>query len=491
MKPGKFFLLLIVLILIQTITKAQPQNAVSNLSSISASGLSDVILIPSKTTGYSIDPSSCSEYVTIAQENGTLKISEKGNRSQTPCKVLIYVDENLRQIKSSGTSNISSDGVLTNPQLDILVSGAGDVSLQVENNSIDVGLSGSGDVQLKGKTQKLSARVSGGGDLKAVNLEAETVKVAVSGAGDAKVYAVKSLDATVSGAGDVQYKGDPEDRNVQISGMGSVRQIGSEKTITADVNITIEDKNSGDTTRLSFGNKKIIIIDEEKNIVDRIERDEPQKQTKKSKPEVKDIWTGIDFGINGWGKELNRSLSPGDKTLDLDYTRSFVCNVNPISHSFRLYKNYIALTTGLGFTFHRFMFDNNLNIANVNDQLYFIPSTIGYKKNMLKASYLTVPLMLQFVTHKNENKAFHFAFGAVAGWRMGARTKQVWDNEGSTIRTVVKDSYEMNPFRCNATVRVGYGKFNLFAEYGLTEIFRSGKGPQLSPFSAGITLTNW
>jgi hypothetical protein len=37
-------------------------------------------------------------------------------------------------------------------------------------------------------------------------------------------------------------------------------------------------------------------------------------------------------------------------------------------------------------------------------------------------------------------------------------------------------------------LRVGYGKFNVYAEYGLSEMFRNGRGPELYPFSAGVTL---
>ena len=40
----------------------------------------------------------------------------------------------------------------------------------------------------------------------------------------------------------------------------------------------------------------------------------------------------------------------------------------------------------------------------------------------------------------------------------------------------------------SATVRGGVGWFNLFATYSLTPLFESGRGPELYPFTVGVTL---
>ena len=53
-------------------------------------------------------------------------------------------------------------------------------------------------------------------------LKAENVRITVSGAGDAEVYASKSLHAVISGAGDVVYDGNPADVQREISGWGEV-----------------------------------------------------------------------------------------------------------------------------------------------------------------------------------------------------------------------------------------------------------------------------
>jgi hypothetical protein len=49
--------------------------------------------------------------------------------------------------------------------------------------------------------------------------------VAISGAGSAEVYASVKLDATVSGAGNVNYKGNASEVNQHVSGAGSVKKV--------------------------------------------------------------------------------------------------------------------------------------------------------------------------------------------------------------------------------------------------------------------------
>jgi hypothetical protein len=43
----------------------------------------------------------------------------------------------------------------------------------------------------------------------------------------------------------------------------------------------------------------------------------------------------------------------------------------------------------------------------------------------------------------------------------------------------------------NASVRVGYGNFLLFANYSLTEFFRKDLGPGLIPFSVGCRIVGF
>jgi hypothetical protein len=64
--------------------------------------------------------------------------------------------------------------------------------------------------------------MSGAGELDAKELHAYNVNVSISGAARADVYATEHLEASVSGAGNVNYYGDPKDVSEDTSGAGSI-----------------------------------------------------------------------------------------------------------------------------------------------------------------------------------------------------------------------------------------------------------------------------
>lgn len=74
-----------------------------------------------------------------------------------------------------------------------------------------------------GTVNELMATMSGASKLDAESLQAETVQLAISGAGKAEVAASKILKVAISGAGKVTYTGNPTVEK-HISGAGSVRQ---------------------------------------------------------------------------------------------------------------------------------------------------------------------------------------------------------------------------------------------------------------------------
>ena len=54
-------------------------------------------------------------------------------------------------------------------------------------------------------------------------LQAKNVEISLMGAADAKVNATESLTASIKGAGDIRYSGNPQTIKKSIAGAGSVR----------------------------------------------------------------------------------------------------------------------------------------------------------------------------------------------------------------------------------------------------------------------------
>ena len=96
--------------------------------------------------------------------------------------------------------------------------------------------------------------------------------------------------------------------------------------------------------------------------------------------------------------------------------------------------------------------------------------------------------MFEIFTSKKSKRAFHIGVGAMLGYKIGAHTKARFTEEGTTEKPKQYDDFYLNPFRYGARVAIGYRKFNIFADYYASEMFRDGKGPELFPVSVGITL---
>jgi len=121
------------------------------------------------------------------------------------------------------------------PALDIVVtslsslstSGAVDMVVsKYRGDSLSFELAGAGTLEIDGEVGDFSVNVSGAGEVDARDLIAENVDINMSGAASADIFVTGRLDADVSGVGSVEYWGNPEKRNTQVSGIGSIKRRG-------------------------------------------------------------------------------------------------------------------------------------------------------------------------------------------------------------------------------------------------------------------------
>jgi hypothetical protein len=110
------------------------------------------------------------------------------------------------------------------PQLDAVASsGASDIVVSnVKSDDFNVSTSGAGSLTISGEAKKLAVEMSGAGELDAKDLRAERVSVNSSGAAEATVYASEDLSVSASGAGTVNYYGDPKNVSENVSGGASI-----------------------------------------------------------------------------------------------------------------------------------------------------------------------------------------------------------------------------------------------------------------------------
>ncbi|MCF8239987.1 MAG: DUF2807 domain-containing protein [Melioribacteraceae bacterium] len=104
-------------------------------------------------------------------------------------------------------------------------SGANNVKIKnVETGDFTIDLSGACNLDVAGKCDYLKVGISGATNLDAKELIAKEVKISASGASNADVYASEKLDADVSGVGNIDFYGDPDDVRSDVSGISSIER---------------------------------------------------------------------------------------------------------------------------------------------------------------------------------------------------------------------------------------------------------------------------
>ncbi|MCL6275354.1 DUF2807 domain-containing protein [Muricauda sp. 2012CJ35-5] len=167
------------------------------------------------------------EYIKTEVKNGKLIVKQERGVNLRPSNwnsgITVTVPiEDINAVSLSGSGDVVSRTTIKADDFDASMSGSGDVSLTVEAQSLNASLSGSGDINLEGSATDFSVQVSGSGDVKAYGLEAEFVTAQVSGSADIKVTANQSIDARVSGSGDISYRGNPKKIKSKASGSGDI-----------------------------------------------------------------------------------------------------------------------------------------------------------------------------------------------------------------------------------------------------------------------------
>ena len=115
---------------------------------------------------------------------------------------------------------------ITADSLDVGVAGSGDINMEVDTDRLGTTISGSGEAVLRGRADVHTAIISGSGDIQGYELATKESKITILGSGESQITVSDTLDVTISGSGDVYYKGSPENIKQAIAGSGKLRSVG-------------------------------------------------------------------------------------------------------------------------------------------------------------------------------------------------------------------------------------------------------------------------
>lgn len=156
-------------------------------------------------------------------QNGLLEIrTGPGIVAQpaVPLRYTLYVKE-LANVTLSGLANLHTADLRTE-RLTVVMSGAGNISVDaLQADEVSVMLSGLGNATLGGEANRQRVDVSGAGSYTAGNLASAIADISLTGLGNATVRASEVLRINISGAGSVEYYGNPEVSKA-VSGLGTI-----------------------------------------------------------------------------------------------------------------------------------------------------------------------------------------------------------------------------------------------------------------------------
>lgn len=165
----------------------------------------------------------------ISNTNSVLKISFDENVSRCEDIKIYMTIENLKKINLTGSGDISSDSEFNGvDNLDIYISGSGNVNVRANATDVNMDISGSGKISLVTECESLYANISGSGDINLLGGTATTADFSTSGSGNIRAYTfgVEICEINISGSGD-DYVNIADRLIVRITGSGNVYYLGN------------------------------------------------------------------------------------------------------------------------------------------------------------------------------------------------------------------------------------------------------------------------
>ncbi|MGC8865269.1 MAG: GIN domain-containing protein [Bacteroidales bacterium] len=438
-----------------------------------------------------------------------------GSSLRNPGKMLIEITvPELVYLNASGASTFRTEGDFNSKEFLLKVSGAANVVADIRTSLIRSDISGAADVKLSGKANRHESEISGAASLKAFDFETDTLSIDLSGAADARVDVKKAAFVNKSGVASIRYKSEPPSINVggplrntdfEEGRMKGMVNVGGDSIVVDLGKVKVKRDEEEGISTIKLGRQKLI-VDDEGNV--RLKRENNNRP-------FEGHWGGFDLSFNGYlNSDGNMDFTGADRYLDLYMPKSIGVHLNIYEQNVNMGSSgHFGFITGLGLEWHNYRFNRGIYLdENAEITKGYLTQGVKIEKNKLVVSYLSLPLLIEF-QNRGEHKLgdFHVAAGALLGARLGSHTKTVFmENQkeyqlidpatNEVWKTVVSpredtekvyNDFNLNPFKVDAMVRVGWGYINLFGTYSLTTLFRSNKGPELYPFSIGLTLIGW
>lgn len=201
------------------------ERSIQSFSEINISGVFDVILTQGDKEAVSVETdSNLQEYILVENDGSSLILKNKKVKIKKSTKMVVHVTvKDLSKIQSTGVGDVTCDNTIKSNTLDLVMNNVGDTKLDLDCQTLNVTYKGVGDCILSGKATTSKIKYAGVGNLKAFDLQVGTMNITHTGVGDANIHVFQDLTLDFRGVGDVNFKGNPEKKEIKKAGVGAVK----------------------------------------------------------------------------------------------------------------------------------------------------------------------------------------------------------------------------------------------------------------------------
>lgn len=167
-------------------------------------------------------------YIQTEVKNQTLYIhlpSKQGFNTKSSINLYITMPA-LKKLDCNGAASVYSESLWRTDKMDIELTAAAKLTLQIDVNELELDLSGASKTNLSGKVNSLEAEISAAAKLNAENLIVKKADFDMSGASNAELKVTEEIKYELSGASKLTYSGSPRILKSEVSTAASVRQNG-------------------------------------------------------------------------------------------------------------------------------------------------------------------------------------------------------------------------------------------------------------------------
>lgn len=483
---------------------AQAQDQVServpnqNISGLIVGGLYQINLMQGSPKIVIHAPNEVAAQIKTEVQNEILEITSTLTKQKNPVTIDVYGTA-FEYLDISGAVKLTSAKVIKASHLHLDISGAAQVTLTTEAETIDANISGASILEIKGTAKLLNGNASGASIFNTSGLVAETSNIEVSGAAGMTYESCDSTKKFPEETTEIVVDKDGEKTTYGVTYDGSVARA---KFLGIQVHVDEDDE----TGEVKIGTHKWVY------------NSDGEVSHKRVKPlGFNGHWGGVGLGINGFvNNDFRYELPKEYEFMDLYWQRSVNVDLNLYEQNINLSPSHnIGLITGIGFSIYNYFFTKSFTV--MTDSNFFSGTYnkgINVKKSKMVTNYIMVPVLFE-IQDRNPNPLtkyrWHVNVGAIFGVRVHSHQKTYFNETnkqfslehpvtGDVVATAtspydniskVHNNFYLQPFKVDASLRVGWGWLNLYTNYSITQMFQKGKGPELHPFTVGIMVTGW